>query len=104
MMHSGDVPEKLANALLHCLKNFFPGIHSLIQIFSSATAERSFSALGKIKSYLRSTMGEERLSGLATLYIYCKINMDLDPDPDGGGGRSAKNVHPPGKNPRYAPG
>ena len=29
-------------------------------------------------------------------------NLDADPDP-GGGGRSAKNVHPPWQNPRYAP-
>jgi hypothetical protein len=29
-------------------------------------------------------------------------NLDADPDP--GGGRSAKNVHPPWQNPRYAPG
>jgi hypothetical protein len=34
-------------------------------------------------------------------------NLDADPDPDpggGGGGGSAKNVHPPWQNPRYAPG
>jgi hypothetical protein len=32
------------------------------------------------------------------------LNADPDPDPDpGGGGRSAKNVHPPWQNPRYAP-
>ena len=32
-------------------------------------------------------------------------NLDADPDPDlgGEGGRSAKNVHPPWQNPRYAP-
>ncbi len=33
-------------------------------------------------------------------------NLDADPDPDpdpGGGRRSAKNVHPPWQNPRYAP-
>jgi hypothetical protein len=35
-------------------------------------------------------------------------NLDADPDPDpdtggGGGGKSAKNVHPPWQNPRYAP-
>jgi hypothetical protein len=38
-------------------------------------------------------------------------NLDADPDPDTdpggeggeGGGRSAKNVHPPWQNPRYAP-
>jgi hypothetical protein len=33
------------------------------------------------------------------------LAQDADPDPDpGGGGRSAKNVHPPWQNPRYAPG
>ncbi len=31
------------------------------------------------------------------------LNADPDPDPGGGGGRSAKNVHPPWQNPRYAP-
>ena len=32
------------------------------------------------------------------------LDADLDPDPDpGGSGRSAKNVHPPWQNPRYAP-
>lgn len=81
--HSGDVPEKLTDTLRHCPKNFFPGIHSLLQIFltvpvSSATAERSFSALRKIKSYLRTTMVEERLSGLATLYIHSSFDMDLE--------------------------
>ncbi len=30
-------------------------------------------------------------------------DADPDPDPGGGGGRSAKNVHPPWQNPRYAP-
>jgi hypothetical protein len=37
-------------------------------------------------------------------------NLDADPDPDldpgggvGVGGRTAKNVHPPWQNPRYAP-
>ncbi len=32
------------------------------------------------------------------------LDADPDPDPGGGGeGRSAKNVHPPWQNPRYAP-
>jgi hypothetical protein len=40
---------------------------------------------------------------------YPAQNLDADPDPDpdpgggGGVGRSAKNVHPPWQNPRYAP-
>ena len=36
---------------------------------SSAAAERSFSRLKLIKSYLRSTMSEDRLSGLAIINI-----------------------------------
>nr|CAH7713145.1 unnamed protein product [Callosobruchus chinensis]CAH7732797.1 unnamed protein product [Callosobruchus chinensis]CAH7756156.1 unnamed protein product [Callosobruchus chinensis] len=34
-----------------------------------ASCERSFSKLKLIKTYLRSTMGQERLSGLAILSI-----------------------------------
>jgi len=36
---------------------------------TSASAERSFSKLKLIKMYLRSTMSQERLSGLAILDI-----------------------------------
>ena len=36
---------------------------------SSATCERSFSALRKIKSWLRVSMGQERLTDLSILYI-----------------------------------
>ena len=36
---------------------------------TTATGERSFSALKYIKNYLRSTVGEERLNGLAHMYI-----------------------------------
>lgn len=36
---------------------------------SSATCERSFSALRKIKTWLRITMGQERLTDLSILYI-----------------------------------
>ena len=52
-------------ALDFCDKRFYPNIHDLLKIFatlpvSSATAERSFSALKYLKSYLRSTMSEDR--------------------------------------------
>jgi hypothetical protein len=40
---------------------------------SVASAERSFSKLQLIKNYLRSTMSQERLSGLATLSIEHKL-------------------------------
>jgi hypothetical protein len=47
---------------------------------STANPERSFSALRRVKTYLRSTMGQERLRGLAILYIErelsYKVNLD----------------------------
>ena len=56
--------------LLHA----FPSVVILMRIFltipaSSAGAERSFSRMKLIKSYLRSSMSEERLSNLAILSI-----------------------------------
>lgn len=43
-----------------------------------ATAERSFSKLKLIKNYLRSTMSQERLNGLAMLSIEKKMLDKLD--------------------------
>jgi hypothetical protein len=43
---------------------------------STATAERSFSTLRRLKNYLRSTMGEERLNGLALANIHKDITID----------------------------
>ena len=48
---------------MHCLSNF---INNTCYI---ASAERCFSKLKLIKSYLRSTISQERLSGLAILSI-----------------------------------
>lgn len=59
----------------------YPGITILLHIFitlpvTTATGERSFSSLKFIKSYLRSTMGEERLNGLAHLFINRDIELN----------------------------
>lgn len=56
------------------LKEMFPNVVVAIKIFLTmpvtvASCERSFSKLKLIKTYLRSTMGQERLSGLAILSI-----------------------------------
>lgn len=47
---------------------------------SSASCERSFSSLRLIKTYLRSTMTEKRLSSLAVLSIESKRTRALDLD------------------------
>ena len=45
---------------------------------SVASAERSFSKLKLIKSYLRSTMSQERLNGLAILSIEKEVLEEFD--------------------------
>ena len=54
--------------------DIYPNLVTLYKLYltipiSSAAAERSFSRLKLIKSYLRSTMSEDRLSGLAIINI-----------------------------------
>ena len=63
--------------------NKFPNIAIMLRIFltmpvSFAEEQRSFSTLKRIKSYLRSTMGQERLNGLATLNINYDIARKFD--------------------------
>ena len=62
------------------VSDLLPSYSKLAQIFSSipatsCSAERSFSALWKIKTYLRSTMGQERLSNVAILNIKREITI-----------------------------
>jgi len=45
-----------------------------------ASAERSFSKLKLLKNYLRSTMSQERLNGLATLCIEKRLLDEIDID------------------------
>ena len=61
----------------------FENIHTLLQIFctlpvTTCTAERAFSAMKLLKTYLRNTMTDERLTGLALMYIHPEI--DIDPE------------------------
>lgn len=45
---------------------------------SSTTAERSFSSLRRIKTFLRSTMTQQRLNNLFILYVHSGRTMELD--------------------------
>ncbi|XP_065420419.1 zinc finger MYM-type protein 1-like isoform X3 [Chrysemys picta bellii] len=61
----------------------YPNLSRLYHIFltlpiSSAVAERPFRRLKLIKSYLRSTMGEDRLSRLALLSIERQLATEVD--------------------------
>lgn len=59
---------------------YFPNISQLLLILAvlpvtTCTCERLFSTLKRIKTYLRSTMGENRLNGLALLNIHKEIDV-----------------------------
>ena len=56
------------------VKEIFPTIFLLFRIYlifpiTNANAERSFSALKRLKTWLRNSMGQERLSSIALLNI-----------------------------------
>ena len=58
-------------------------MHVLLQIsavlpVSVAEFERSFSNLKRLKTYLRSTMGQERLVGLALMSIHRDIQLSSE--------------------------
>jgi len=77
---------KLSRQLMHCLYAvliFFPNIRTLLLItatlpVTTATPERTFSSLRLLKSYLRTTMGPNRLAGLTLLYLHRDIPITLD--------------------------
>lgn len=61
-----------------CDKDVNPIIHTLLQILitlpsTGASAERSFSTLKRIKTWLRNTTSEDRLNGLALMHIHNMI-------------------------------
>lgn len=75
-----DKPSCAIEALSECNKELFPNIFTLLNIFSSlpvttATAERTFSTLRRLKTYLRNACGQDRLSGLALMSVHRNRNI-----------------------------
>ena len=70
---------------VYLLKEAFPTLVKLLQIaltiaVSTAQCEWSFSALKRIKTFLRSTMSEQRLTDLALLSIEKELSQTLSLD------------------------
>ena len=60
----------------------YPSLPVLIQILATlpvttATNNRLFSALKYLKTYLRNPTKQERLNGLASLYVHRDIRLDF---------------------------
>ena len=73
-----EPPSTAIDALELCDRNAFPNLHTMLLILctlpvTTATAERTFSCIRSLKTYLRSTMIQSRLTGLAHMSINSKV-------------------------------
>lgn len=86
----GDKPESCADLARilakesDTVKHMFQQVILLLVLVmtipaSAATAERSFSALRRLKNYLRSNMTQKRLFHIMLLHVHQEITKDLDP-------------------------
>ena len=79
--HQGKKPIDPRQTLSHADCAFY--IRELLKItctlpVNNCECERSNSALKRLKVYLRSTMGHERLSGLALLTVHYDMDIDCE--------------------------
>ena len=79
-----EQPANANSALLICNPRTLPDIRKILTILlttpvGSVSCERAFSALRRLKLWDRSTMNEERLSGLGMLLIH--DGTDYIPEP-----------------------
>ena len=77
------VPPATLSALLSFIdKLTFPNIYASLQILAmlpvtTCTCERMISVLRRLKTYLRSTLSEQRLNGLALPHVHRDIDIDI---------------------------
>ena len=76
-----DRPASLTKAIKHCDKLKFPNVFTLIKIGCTlpptlAECERNFSAMRRLRTWLRSTMKSDRLSSLAIMNIHMNVEVD----------------------------
>ena len=76
-------PKTVAETLKKVNFNAFGNIKTALRILgtlpvTSCECERSISALRRLKDYTRTTMVNERLNGLALMYIHKDLNPDVE--------------------------
>lgn len=75
--------DNVAETLKNCNQLAFPNIFVALKILAvvpvtTCECERSVSALRRMKTWLRSTMSNERLNGLAMMHISDDITVDVE--------------------------
>ena len=76
-----EKPSTFIDTLKHAKPELYPNIHRAVTVLLTmlVTSERSFSALKRIKTYLRSTMVEDRLNGLSLMHCPSRDSPELWP-------------------------
>lgn len=72
MLKTFPTSKSAIECLAKCDQKLYPNIYTLLQILatipvSTATPERTFSSLRRLKNYLPNTTSENRLNGLALI-------------------------------------
>ena len=77
--NSSSIKDVLQGALC-CDEDAFPNILACTLPVTTCETERANSQLKLLKTYLRSTMSEERLAALAIIKVHRRMVSDLDFD------------------------
>jgi hypothetical protein len=75
-----DSNQSLEEAIELADPNYYPNLHAVFRVLftmpvGSVSCERSFSAMRCLKHWSRSTMTEDRLAGLDSLFIHRDIYL-----------------------------
>ncbi|CAF1123041.1 unnamed protein product [Rotaria sordida] len=75
--------DTITDAYAACPEVFYPNMKVLLKIcttlpMTKVTTEQTFSVLKLLKTYLRSTVSEIRLNGLAMMHIYRDLDANID--------------------------
>jgi hypothetical protein len=86
-MVDGQKLQTLLETLNVRNQDLYPNIYAIFTVLitmpvSSASSERSFSAMRRVKNCLRATMGDERLSNLSLLHIHRTTNLQWEKKTD----------------------
>ena len=78
-----DIPQTISETLKIVDPPSFPNVFAILKILATipvtcCSCERSISCFRHLKNYLRGTMGQERLNGLALMHAHHEIALDLD--------------------------
>ena len=81
--YNGCCPDSIAATLEAVNFKAFDNIKVALTLLATlpvrfCEGERTFSSLCRLKNYNRSTMLEDRLSGLTLIYIHTEINPSTD--------------------------